>query len=163
MLAVAALVCWLLTEALGALMVRGWLAAGGLHRARRERLAGSPDAMSVPVLAGHAGLNLAGLTCWICFVATGVRPLAFVALAFAAPAIGLGISTVTIWTPYPGRRPEEPEPKPASEDLGQQLIDEALSTARPPGLSLRPLLPASHGALAIATFALATLAAVSFR
>lgn len=163
MVAVAALACWLLTEALGALMVRGWLAAGGLHRARRERLAGSPDAMSVPVLAGHAGLNLAGLICWICFVATGLRPLAFVALAFAAPAIGLGISTVTIWTPYPGRPLDEPQPKPPSQDLGQQLIDEALGTARPPALSLRPLLPVSHGALAIATFALATLAAVSFR
>jgi hypothetical protein len=95
-----ALVSWLLTELLGAAMVRGWIAGGGM-RAARERPA-RPDAMSLPVLAGHAGLNLAGLICWICFVLSGAVALAWLALAFMAPAIGLGISTVTIWTPYPG-------------------------------------------------------------
>ncbi|HXB48521.1 MAG TPA: hypothetical protein VNW50_12225 [Streptosporangiaceae bacterium] len=97
-----ALASWLLTELLGALMVRSWIASGGV-RAARERPA-RPDAMSLPVLAGHAGLNLAGLVCWICFVLSGATPLAWLALAFMAPAIGLGISTVTIWTPYPGGR-----------------------------------------------------------
>jgi hypothetical protein len=97
-----ALVSWLLTELLGAAMVRSWIAGGGM-RAARQRPA-RPDAMSVPVLAGHAGLNLAGLICWICFVLSGAAPLALLALAFMAPAIGLGISTVTIWTPYPGAR-----------------------------------------------------------
>jgi hypothetical protein len=97
-----ALVSWLLTELLGAAMVRSWIAGGGM-RAARKRPA-RPDAMSVPVLAGHAGLNLAGLICWICFVLSGAAPLAWIALAFMAPAIGLGISTVTIWTPYPGAR-----------------------------------------------------------
>ena len=95
-----ALVSWLLTELLGAAMVRGWIAGGGM-RASRQRPA-RPEAMSLPVLAGHAGLNLAGLVCWICFVVSGAVALAWVALAFMAPAIGLGISTVTIWTPYPG-------------------------------------------------------------
>jgi len=97
-----ALVSWLLTELLGAAMVRSWIAGGGM-RAARQRPA-RPDAMSVPVLASHAGLNLAGLICWICFVASGSVALAWLALVFMAPAIGLGISTVTIWTPYPGGR-----------------------------------------------------------
>src|SRR6202007_2282138 len=97
-----ALASWLLTEFLGALMVRSWIAGGGM-RAARQRPA-RPDAMSLPVLAGHAGLNLAGLVCWICFVVSGAGALAWLALAFMAPAIGLGISTVTIWTPYPGSR-----------------------------------------------------------
>jgi len=97
-----ALVSWLFTELLGALMVRGWIAGGGM-RASRQRPA-RPDAMSLPVLAGHAGLNLIGLACWICFVVSGATALAWLALAFMAPAIGLGISTVTIWTPYPGGR-----------------------------------------------------------
>jgi hypothetical protein len=101
-LSLYALVSWLLTELLGAAMVRSWIAGGGM-RAARQRPA-RPDAMSVPVLAGHAGLNLAGLICWICFVLSGAAPLALLALAFMAPAIGLGISTVTIWTPYPGAR-----------------------------------------------------------
>jgi hypothetical protein len=109
-----ALASWLLTEFLGALMVRSWIAGGGM-RASRQRPA-RPDAMSLPVLAGHAGLNLAGLVCWLCFVLSGAGALAWLALAFMAPAIGLGISTVTIWTPYPGGRRDtgaSAEPGPA--------------------------------------------------
>jgi hypothetical protein len=113
-----ALVSWLLTELLGAAMVRSWIAGGGM-RAARQRPA-RPDAMSLPVLAGHAGLNLAGLICWICFVLSGAAPLAWLALAFMAPAIGLGISTVTIWTPYPGARrsPERSSPDRSSAEPG---------------------------------------------
>ena len=97
-----ALASWLGTELLGALMAKSWITGGGV-RAARQRPA-RPDAMSLPVLAGHAGLNLAGLICWICFVFSGSVALAWLALVFMAPAIGLGISTVTIWTPYPGGR-----------------------------------------------------------
>ena len=97
-----ALVSWLLTELLGAVMLRSLIAGGGV-RAARQRPAKS-DVMSLPVLGGHAGLNLAGLICWVSFVLSGAGALAWLALAFMAPAIGLGISTVTIWTPYPGGR-----------------------------------------------------------
>jgi hypothetical protein len=128
-----ALVSWLLTELLGAAMVRSWIAGGGM-RAARQRPA-RPDAMSVPVLAGHAGLNLAGLICWICFVVSGAAALAWVALAFMAPAIGLGISTVTIWTPYPGgRRDTGGSAEPGS---GESV---------PPGRSSPELGPAESGA-----------------
>lgn len=64
-LGLAALASWLLTEALGAFMLRNWLASGGARAARSER-ARNPDAMSVPILAVHAGLNLAGFACWLC-------------------------------------------------------------------------------------------------
>ncbi len=101
-LPIAALVSWLLTEALGAFMLRSWVASGSAGRAQRRPA--NPDGMSLPILAGHAGLNLAGLVSWITFVVSGVPAFAFVAIAFMAPAIGLGISTVTIWTPYPTRR-----------------------------------------------------------
>jgi len=181
-----ALASWLLTELLGALMVRSWIASGGVRAARQQPA--RPDAMSLPVLAGHAGLNLAGLVCWICFVLSGTAALAWLALVFMAPAIGLGISTVTIWTPYPGGRREtggsaEPGPAPLSagpgimpehevrrrlsdDELAAQLVDELLSRnfAQPPARkvnwSLRPLVPVGHGALAILTFLLALLAAV---
>jgi len=146
------LASWLLTELLGALMLRSWIASGGI-RAARQRPAPS-DAMSLPVLAGHAGLNLAGLVCWIGFVLSGAAALAWLALAFMVPAIGLGISTVTIWTPYPGGRRDaggsaEPGPevsRPArlpagpgvmpehelrrrlsDDELSAQLVDELLS------------------------------------
>ncbi len=176
-----ALASWLLTELIGAIMVRSWVVNGGV-RAARQRPARA-DAMSLPVLAGHAGLNLAGLICWVCFVLSGATALAWLGLAFMAPAIGLGISTVTIWTPYPVTR-AEPEPDPAGhepgvlsegelervladEELSEKLVDELLranlapSPARNPQWSLRPLIPLAHGVLAIATFLLAVLAAIA--
>jgi hypothetical protein len=176
-----ALASWLLTELIGALMVRSWIASGGVQAARQRP--SRPDAMSLPVLAGHAGLNLAGLICWVCFVLSGATAVAWLGLAFMAPAIGLGISTVTIWTPYPATR-AEPEPDPprhepgvisegelartlADDELSQKLVDELLrtnlapSSVTKPQWSLRPLIPLAHGVLAIATFLLAVLAAIA--
>lgn len=176
---VATLVTWLVTEGLGAVMVRGWIASGGARESRQRP--GRPEVMSLPVLAGHAGLNLAGLVCWIVFVAAGAKPAAWLALVLLAPAIGLGISTVTIWTPYPGRRggaddrtaaapagllPDH-ELRRALEDeaLASRLVDDLLERNRAAvpaaGWNLRPLVPVGHGVLAIATFALATLSAVT--
>jgi hypothetical protein len=173
---IAALLCWLVTEALGGVMLRGWIRSGGARRARQQSI--RQEGMSLPVLAGHAGLNLVGLLFWTTFVASGARVLAWIALGFMAPAIGLGISTVTIFTPYPGGRPRPDEPAPVVPDavvkraldndaLGQLLVDELLDrnlgqpSARKVGLSLRPLIPAGHGVLAILTFLLATLAAIA--
>lgn len=98
-LALSGLVSWLLAEALGAYMLRRWVASGAV-RHRRAR----PDSMSLPVLASHAGLNLAGLACWIGFVLTRTAGVAWLAIAFLIPAIGLGVSTVSVWTPYPVRK-----------------------------------------------------------
>lgn len=180
---VATLVSWLATEALGAFMVRSWIASGGARAARQRPV--RPEVMSLPVLVGHAGLNLAGLACWIVFVTTHAKPAAWIALVLLAPAIGLGISTVTIWTPYPAPRHqagEHPEVtgsqrgvlpddvvKRALDDdaLSRRLVDELLerNLAPPPqrtaGWHLRPLVPAGHGVLAIATFTLALVSAVA--
>jgi hypothetical protein len=160
-LAIAALLSWLATELFGVLMVRSWIAGGGIRAAQRRPA--DPDAMSLPVLAGHAGLNLAGLLCWVVFVTAGVKPLAWAALGLMAPAIGLGISTVTIWTPYPGRpaAPEQGDGSPearaeagelappgvisraaldqalADDRLSQQLVDELLSRNLAPEPSVR--------------------------
>jgi hypothetical protein len=135
-----ALVSWLLTELLGAAMVRGWIAGGGMHAARQRPA--RPGAMSVPVLAGHAGLNLAGLICWICFVLSGAVALALLALAFMAPAIGLGISTVTIWTPYPGGRRDtagSAEPGSAeSRSPERSTAEPGSAESQPGGLPAQP-------------------------
>lgn len=175
-LEVAALVSWLVTEGLGLVMLRSWLASGGARAARAR-----PDGMSLPVLAAHAGLNAAGLLCWIIFVTAAAKPAAWLALVLLAPAIGLGISTVTIWTPYPGARhqAEVPQQVAASvmpdhelrtalddESMAERLVDELLERnraepVRTAGWNWRPLIPAGHGVLAIATFSLAILSAVS--
>jgi hypothetical protein len=182
-LALPALIAWVSAEALGAYMVRKWVISGAAAH-RREH----PDGMSLPVLLSHASLNLAGLSCWLGFVATGARAAAWLAICFLVPAIGLGISTVSIWTPYPvARKYVEPPAQEASrpraraipdhvlarsldeEESARQLVDEllarnlALEEPEPRRLSLdtRALVPIAHGVLAIATFALTTLAAIS--
>src|SRR5579875_2145129 len=103
-LALAALASWLITEGLGAYMLATWIASGGpgRHRARH------PGEVPTPVIIGHAGLAFTGFGVWLGFAATGARPLPWLALAFLTPAIGLGISTVTVWTPYPARLRAEP-------------------------------------------------------
>jgi hypothetical protein len=189
---IATLVTWLVTESLGAFMVRSWIASGGARRARTRPA--RPDVMPLPVLVAHAGLNALGLLCWIVFVAFGPRLAGLLGLVFMVPAIGLGISTVAIWTPYPAPRhrdqgaddaPEAPadsgsrHPGPgvlpdhvvkralADEELSQQLVDELIerNLVQPPvrtvGFSMRPLVPAGHGALAIVTFVLAVLSLVA--
>jgi hypothetical protein len=203
-LAVSALACWLLTEALGLVMLRNWITSGAA-RMRKAR----PDGMSLPVLASHAGLNLTGFLFWIVFLISRTGVVAWIALAFMVPAIGLGVSTVSVWTPYPVR-PTPPEDPAAPRDLGEpgpaqgrppehgpggrvdwrhaaipedvlkramedeafasrlaedllirNLAYEARTTNRTVRLDPRAIVPLAHGVLAIATFLLVTLAAVS--
>jgi hypothetical protein len=97
--AVAALVTWLVAELFGAIMLRSWIASGGV----RDRDA-MPRGLSPALIFGHAGMALTGLVSWISFVVSGSAALAWTGIGFLALAIGLGISTVTVWTPFPARR-----------------------------------------------------------
>jgi hypothetical protein len=205
-LAVATLISWLLAELLGAYMLRSWFASGGA-RQRRSRLDTSRrpdtsrpdtsqqdtsrpdtsrlDTISLPLVLGHAGLAFAGFTCWVSFLISEAVPLAWLSIGFLAPAIGLGISTVTVWTPYPARRPErlrssgavQPRDLRADATLDDTLADEELTSklvedllarmlaapasARRPRMQLAPLVPILHGVLALTTFLLAMLAAIA--
>jgi hypothetical protein len=77
-------------------MLRSLVSHGALGRQRSVR-----DGLSPRVLYGHFSLALSGLVVWAAFLATGWGPLTWVAVTLLAPAIGLGICTVTLWTPYP--------------------------------------------------------------
>ena len=182
--ALGALVSWLATEAFGAYMLTAWIGSGGV-RAQRD----SPGAVPRSVIFGHAGLAFTGLVCWISFVMTADVALAWLSIGFLAPAIGLGISTVTLWTPYPARRPAaESDPGnqlydgllgittdemlvAALEDeaLTTKLVDELVAsvldrpaqTRRSSKWQLTPLIPAAHGVLALSTVLFAVLAAVT--
>jgi len=98
----ATLISWLITVSLGAFMLRTWLARGGLDR-ERARVGGLPPQL----IFGHASAAIVGLAVWVGFVASGARPLAWTAVALLMVAIGLGLCTVTLWTPYPARKPGE--------------------------------------------------------
>jgi hypothetical protein len=95
-LGLATLLSWLFTASLGAYMLRSLITHGALRRQRSVR-----DGLSPRVLYGHFGLAVTGLVMWAAFLATGWGPLTWVAVALLTPAIGLGICTVTLWTPYP--------------------------------------------------------------
>jgi hypothetical protein len=166
----AALVSWLVTASLGAFMLRTWLARGGLH-AERAKAGGLPP----PLIFGHAAAALTGLLLWVAFLASGVRPLAWAAVALLMAAVGLGLCTVTLWTPYPAPKPGErrqPEariaPKPAN-DPEAEVTDEMIArflanpVPAPRHRPVRPdpavLVPVAHGFAAIATFTLAVMSA----
>jgi hypothetical protein len=99
----ATLVSWLITASLGAFMLHTWLSRGGLSR-ERARQGGLPPQL----IFGHATAALTGLLTWAAFLASGSRPLAWAAVGLLMAAIGLGLCTVTLWTPYPARKPGQP-------------------------------------------------------
>ncbi len=139
-LAIAALVTWLVTASLGACMLGTWLAHGGL-RERRATGHGPPPGM----IFGHAGLALTGLCVWVSFLATGWVSLAWAAAGLLMPVVGLGVATVTLWTPFPDPElPGAPGPltgpgaprsaggmlaAPDEDVLARMLTDEVLARA----------------------------------
>jgi hypothetical protein len=99
----ATLVSWLITASLGAFMLHTWLARGGLRRERAK-----PGGLPPQLIFGHATAAVGGLLIWAAFLASGIRPLAWAAVGLLMTAIGLGLCTVTLWTPYPAHKPGRP-------------------------------------------------------
>jgi len=178
-MAVATLLTWLAAELFGAIMLRSWIASGGA----RDRDA-MPNGLSPALIFGHAGMALTGFVSWVSFLISGSVALAWISIGFLAPAIGLGISTVTVWTPFPVRRPRHDDALHVpvlvtNEMLDRALDDEALAnrlvddmlgrmlaspSPRPPRSrrwQLAPMIPIVHGMLAIVTFLLAMLAVIA--
>ena len=178
----ATLISWLVTASLGGYMLHTWLARGGLRR-ERARAGGLPP----PLIFGHAGLAISGLLVWAAFVASGTRALAWTAVGVLMVTVGLGLSTVTLWTPYPARRPGERrdatpwneaavviadagegaagEPGPpayqVTDEMIARLLDDPFPGPRRHPIRPNPavLVPIAHGFAAIATFVLAVTAA----
>jgi hypothetical protein len=135
-LGIAALITWLLDAGSGGYMLATWIARGGLYQ---QRAAG--DRLAPRVVFGHFGIATTGLLVWVSYLVTGAAPLAWVAVGLLMLVIGLGISTVTVWTPFPARRygPQaDPAPggtalaafaAPAEDVLTGALTDEMLTRA----------------------------------
>ena len=129
----ATLLSWLVTVSLGAFMLRTWLARDGMRR-ERAREGGLPPHL----IFGHAGLALIGLLLWIGYLASGARPLAWAGVGALMVTVCLGLCTVTLWTPYPARRPGErrapgtADAQAATPDTAEVSATEALAQASPP-------------------------------
>lgn len=180
----ATLVSWLVTASLGAFMLRAWLARGGLRR-ERATAGGLPPQL----IFGHAAAAVGGLLIWVAFLVSGFRPLAWAAVAALMTAVMLGLCTVTLWTPYPGKsaaghgEAEAPATlvagtagvdesggpvpgRPPAFHVTDEMIARLLDDPRP-GPRHRPmrpnpevLVPVAHGFAAIVTFTLAVMSAV---
>ncbi len=166
-LAIAAVTAWVITASIGVYMLRTWVARGGLQRQRATGV-GVPPA----VVFGHASAALTGLVVWAGFVKTRWDPLAWTGVVLVTVAIGLGVCTVTLWTPYPVVVPEEVpaadrvgKTVPPTEAITDEMIAELLADPFPgrprPRLKLAPFVPVLHGLAALATFMLTVLAAIS--
>ena len=116
MMAIAALIAWVLTASIGVYMLRTWVARGGLRRQRATGV-GVPPA----VVFGHASAALVGLAIWVGFVKTNWDPLAWIGVALITAAIALGVCTVTLWTPYPVVVPAEVTPPEVRVPRGAEL------------------------------------------
>ena len=79
-------------------MLRTWIARGGLRRQRAS------DRLAPRVVFGHFGMASTGLLVWISYLVTRWIVLAWLAVGLLMVVIGLGVSTVTLWTPFPAHR-----------------------------------------------------------
>lgn len=127
-LTVAALICWLLTASIGGYMLSRLIASGGVRKQRANR-----EGLSPKVLFWHFSLALSGLALWVSYVIAGWPPLAWVAVALLGPVAGLGLSTVTLWGPYP--TPGGPGPAggrlatPGEDIISSRITDATLTRA----------------------------------
>jgi hypothetical protein len=138
-LALATLGTWLFDAASGGYMLRTWIARGGLQRQRAS------DRLAPRVVFGHFGLASTGLLVWVSYLATRWIVLAWLAVGLLMVVIGLGVSTVTVWTPFPAHRAgsgtgpgDHAEGRPGGDDrlvppaegaLTGELTDEMLNRA----------------------------------
>ena len=160
----ATLISWLITAGLGAFMLDTWLVRGGLRRARESRGGLPPQ-----IIFGHATAALVGLLLWATYLVAGARPLAWAAVGALMVAVGLGLSTVTLWTPYPTRKPgkqrtgardasaalvpdsaagaegtaegSDPADFRVTDEMIARLLDEPFPGGRHAGAPLRPIRP----------------------
>ena len=107
-IAIATLITWLIAGSAGLYMFRTWLSRGGLGH-QRSRADGLPPA----VIFTHLALGAVGLIAWAGYLATGLVALAWTGVGLLMLGIGLGICTVTVWTPFPTLpQPGPPFPPP---------------------------------------------------
>jgi hypothetical protein len=120
-LAFVTLGTWLFDALSGGYMLRTWIARGGLRRQRAS------DRLAPKVVFAHFGMASTGLLVWVGYLATRWIVLAWLAVGLLMVVIGLGVSTVTVWTPFPAHR-ADPGTGPDDAGGGGPANDGALAT-----------------------------------
>ena len=183
-LGLAALAAWLVAAATG-----GYIFARRVIRGGRPRRGQGRGGAVATVVFGHAGLAATGLLVWVSFLVSGLTGLAWVAAGLLLPVSGLGMATLTLWSPGPRPGPAGPPGPgqvpglvptlaaapatagrvagaPAGAEPGRALAPTggpgSQGRARPPG-RLIVILPVVHGLAAMTAILLALLTAVGAR
>jgi hypothetical protein len=120
-LAFVTLGTWLFDAVSGGYMLRTWIARGGMRRQRAS------DRLAPRVVFAHFGMASTGLLVWVSYLATRWIVLAWLAVGLLMVVIGLGVSTVTVWTPFPAHRADAGT-GPDSAVGGRPAYDDAFAT-----------------------------------
>ncbi|MFL4477869.1 hypothetical protein ACIPUB_06230 [Paeniglutamicibacter sp. ORCA_105] len=94
-MAIAALLCWLVTAVMGLTMFGLWLRNGGLRAARGD--ASFPTRLVPPLIFGHLFLAVAGLVVWIIYIVNKEVLLAWTALGLLVLVAVLGEMMFLRW------------------------------------------------------------------
>lgn len=87
-MAIAALLCWLVTALLGLTMFGLWVRRGGLRAARGD--ASVPTRLVPPLIFGHLLLAVAGLVVWIIYIVNDEDLLGWIAFGLLVLVAVLG-------------------------------------------------------------------------
>ncbi|MFI6595317.1 hypothetical protein ACIBHX_03665 [Nonomuraea sp. NPDC050536] len=88
----ATAVTWLFTALVGIYLLYLWLSGGGL-RQQATKVTRFP----VTLIFSHPALAVTGLGCWVAFLLTGSKVLAWVSFGVLASAALLGFTMFTRW------------------------------------------------------------------
>ena len=119
-LAFVTLGTWLFDAVSGGYMLRTWIVRGGLRRQRAS------DRLAPRVVFAHFGMASTGLLVWVSYLVTRWIVLAWLAVGLLMVVIGLGVSTVTVWTPFPAHRANA-GPRPDHAGGGGPAYDDAFA------------------------------------
>jgi hypothetical protein len=120
-LAFVTLGTWLFDAVSGGYMLRTWIVRGGLRRQRAS------DRLAPRVVFAHFGMASTGLLVWASYLVTRWIVLAWLAVGLLMVVIGLGVSTVTVWTPFPAHRADAGT-GPNDAGGGRPAHDDAFAT-----------------------------------
>jgi hypothetical protein len=152
-MAVAALISWLVTALGGFWMLGIWLSRGGMSQQRT-----GASRFPAPVILGHFLLAAAGLVLWIAFVVVHTKALAWAAFVVLLPVAVLGFVMLLRW--LPGWQASRAVAVGAARHGGQASTATSPADAAAPAERHLPVpVILGHGLFAVITLVLVLLAA----
>lgn len=114
-LAIVALVTWVVTALGGFILLGTWIARGGVR--------GGSTRFPAALPLGHFALAAAGLVVWIVYVLLDLGALAWIAFVLLLPVAVLGFTMLLRWIPtYRARAASPPGEAPAEQGFPLPIV-----------------------------------------